>query len=186
MAANSLSPKMQEWESDLKSVGRVEIRFNSKGMIPRVAFAAALLAALIWGLYNDDLFGEVGLLLAILAASAFLIGTVSYVQRKWANKSILVERDSIVTMEGVRVPWADIDHVTVFYVPRSGPAVQLVLTEEAWNAFMASQGRGGKILHKSNRIMSANRGLIMPQYLDARPQELSHWLNHRLAERPSG
>lgn len=86
-------------------------------------------------------------------------------------------------MEGIRVRWEDIDHITVFRVPRSGPAVQLVLTEEAWERFMASQGRGGRFVHGSNKLMSANRGLIMPQYLDARPQELSHWLNYRLTDR---
>lgn len=184
MADAVMTPKMEKWERDFNSIGRVEIGFNSKAMLPRVAVAAALLAALIWGMYNDDLFGTTGLVVAILAAAIFLLGTVSYVQGKWGGTSIIIERDSIVTMDGIRVPWIDIDHATVFYVPRSGPAVQLVLTEQAWNAFISSQSRGGKILHNSNKLISANRGLVMPQYLDAKPKELAGWLNYRRSQHP--
>ena len=171
------SPTIEAWSSELDSVGRVEIRSNFRGLIFRVGIAVIVLGMLIYSMYMEGTLGTSGLVVAVVAAAALVIGCVLFVISKWGGKAIVVERVSLVTMEGHRIPWKDIDHVTVFHVPRSGAAVQVVLTEQAWNAFLATQGRSDKFTHRTNKWMSTNRGLLMPQYMDARPQELAAWLN---------
>lgn len=172
-----MTPSMQGWQNDLESVGRVEIKSSFTSLIWRVGMAVAIVAVVIILRYQAGDIGERGLMIAVAGFAVLIVGCIVFVKVKWGDSSITIERDSIVTMDGGRIPWTDITDVSVYNAPRSGTALQVNLTEQAWTEHMSKQHRGGKMMHGANKLITRNRGLIQPEYLDARPAELAAWMN---------
>lgn len=172
-----MTPNMQSWTDDLNSFGQVKIKTNFKSLIWRVGLAAIIVAVVVWFRYQAGDIGERGLSIAIGGFALLIIGCVIFVKMKWGNSSIIVERDGIVLYDGKRIPWSGITDVSVFNNPRSGSALQVNLTEDAWNARMNEEGRGGKMMHGANKFITRNRGLVQPEYMDVNPAEFAAWLN---------
>ncbi len=177
MADASMTPNMQSWTDDLNNFGRTEIKTSFKSLTWRIGIAVAVLTAVIWFRYEAGDIGQRGLTLAIGGSILLLVGCVVFVKMKWGDSKIIVERDGVVLYDGKRFPWSDITDVTVFNNPRSGSALQVNLTEDAWKARMDSEGAGGKLLHGANKFITRKRGLVQPEYFDANPAELAAWMN---------
>lgn len=169
--------EIQKWTNDINSVGRVEIKTSFKSLIWRVAIAAAFVAIFIFFRYQAGDIGDRGLTIAIAGFVLLIAGCIVFVRMKWGDQSLIIERDSVVTVSGQRIPWSDISSVSVYQAPRSGAALMVNLTEQAWAEHMNNQGRGGRMMHGANKFITRNRGLVQPEYLDARPAELAAWMN---------
>lgn len=172
-----MTPNMQRWTSDLNNVGRVEIKTNFKSLTWRVGIAIVVVAIFVWVRYQAGDIGQHGLTLAIGGFALLIIGCIIFVKYKWGDSKITIERDSVVLHDGKRIPWSEITDVSVYDSPRSGSALQVNLTEEAWNDRMDAEGRGGKMLHGANKLITRNRGLVQPEYMAANPAELAAWMN---------
>lgn len=177
MADTGMTPNMQSWTDDLRSVGRVEIGTSFKSLIWRVGIAAIVVAVVVWLRYQAGDIGDRGLTIAIVGFVALIFGCVVFVKMKWGASKIVVERDSVILYDGKRIPWSGITDISVFNNPRSGSALQVNLTEEAWADRMGAEGRGGKMMHGANKFITRNRGLVQPEYMDVNPAEFAAWLN---------
>lgn len=177
MANTALTPNMQKWEQDLNGVGRVEIGTTFKSLIWRVGIAAIIVAVVIWMRYQAGDIGQRGLTIAIVGFTLLIVGCMVFVKMKWGDSKIIVERDSIVLYDGKRIPWSDITDVSMYNNPRSGSALQVNLTEDAWGARMGEEGRAGKMMHGANSFITRNRGLVQPEYMDINPAEFAAWAN---------
>ena len=174
------NPQIEKWQQELDSIGRVEIKSDFSGLTWRVGLAFALAAGVIYMRYLAGDLGQRGLTYAFAGLALLIAVLVVAVRMYWGGKAILIERDSIVTMEGVRIPWTDITDVSVFTLHRSGPALQVNLTESAWSNFLLNQGRGGRFLHRANNVVTRNRGLVMSQYLEGQVEDLAAWMNQHV------
>lgn len=168
---------MQSWTDDLYNIGQVKIKTNFKSLIWRVGLAVIIVAVVVWFRYQAGDIGQRGLTIAVAGFALLIIGCVVFVKSKWGDSKIIVERDGIVLYDGKRIPWSDITDVSVYNNPRSGSALQVNLTEEAWSNRMSSEGRGGKMMHGANKFITRNRGLVQPEYMDVNPAEFAAWLN---------
>lgn len=177
MADTGMTANMQSWTDDLRNIGRVEIRMTFKSLLWRVGIAVIVIAIFIGIRYEAGDIGQRGLTLAIGGFALLIIGCIVFVKKKWGDTAMVIERDSVVLYDDRRIPWSDITDISVYNNPRSGSALQVNLTQEAWNAHMNKEGRGGKMMHSANKLITRNRGLVQPQYLDANPDELAAWMN---------
>lgn len=179
MAESVMSPQIQAWMKELESVGRVEIRSSFTSLIWRVGLAVAIVALFILVRFQAGDIGQRGLATAIIGFAALIIGSTMFVRMKYGDKTIVIETDGLITMDGKRIPWTDIEDVSVYSDPRGRAAsnVQVNLTAQAWDAHLVGQGAGGKLVHGANKLIARNRAIIMPSYLDAKPHELAAWLN---------
>src|SRR5699024_4889419 len=109
----------------------VEIKTNFSSLLWRVGIAGTIVAIFIWARYEAGDIGQRGLMIAIVGFALLIVGSIVFGKWKWGDKSIIIERDSVVTIDGKRIPWTDITDVSVYNAPRSGEAVQVNLTEEA-------------------------------------------------------
>lgn len=161
----------------MRNIGRVEIKNNFKSLIWRVGLAVLIVAVVVWLRYEAGDIGERGLTIAVAGFALLIVGCVVFVKMKWGNSSIIVESDSIVLYDGRRIPWSDVTDISVYNNPRSGSALQVNLTEEAWSMHMGDEGRGGKMMHSANKFITRNRGFVQPEYMDVNPAEFAAWLN---------
>lgn len=170
---------VQSWTDDLNSVGRVEIKPNFNSLIWRIGLAIAIVVLFISIRFQAGDIGQRGLAIAIIGFAVLIIGSSIFVRITYGGKVLVIERDSLVTMDGKRIPWTDVQDVTVYSDPRgrTPSSVQVNLTEQAWSAHMASQGTGGRMMHGANKLLTRNRAIMLPTYLDAKSQELAEWLN---------
>lgn len=172
------------WIQELESIGRVEIKSSFKSLIWRVGLAVAIVAFVIYARYQAGDIGQRGLTIAVIGSGVLIIACLAFVKMKYGGKSIVIERDSLTTMEGMRIPWTDIVDVTIFTAPRSDNSVLVNLTEDAWIQHMATQQGGGKMLHKANKFITRNRSIVLPSYLDAPQNDLVELLNRYAQGRP--
>lgn len=178
-----ISP-VDTWIQELESIGRVEIKSSFKSLIWRVGLAVAIVAFVIYARYQAGDIGQRGLTIAVIGSGVLIIACLAFVKMKYGGKSIVIERDSLTTMEGMRIPWTDIVDVTIFTAPRSDNSVLVNLTEDAWIQHMATQQGGGKMLHKANKFITRNRSIVLPSYLDAPQNDLVELLNRYAQGRP--
>lgn len=177
MTEGSLTPNMQKWTDDLQSFGKVEISAAFKSLIWRVGLAVIIIAIFLWAQYNSGNIGQTGLTWGIVGFVALIVGLIAFVKIKWGDSNLTIDRDGVQTFDGHRIPWTDITDVSVYNAPRSGSALQINVTQEAWDAHLAGQNRGGKIMHSANKFVTRNRGFVQPEYLGANPHELAAWMN---------
>lgn len=178
-----ISP-VDTWIQELESIGRVEIKSSFKSLIWRVGLAVAIVAFVIYARYQAGDIGQRGLTIAVIGSGVLIIACLAFVKMKYGGKSIVIERDGLTTMEGMRIPWTDIVDVTIFTAPRSDNSVLVNLTEDAWIQHMATQQGGGKMLHKANKFITRNRSIVLPSYLDAPQNDLVELLNRYAQGRP--
>lgn len=177
MSSAVTSSQIQQWQQELESIGRVDIESDFSGLTWRVALALLLAGGIIYARYLAGDLSQQVFLYALAGLVLFIGVLVIAVRTYWGGKSVIIERDSVVITDGSRISWADVTDVTVFNMHNSGPAVQINLTEDAWADYLANQGRGGNILHRANKMVTRNRGLVLPQYLQGSPEELAAWMN---------
>lgn len=173
------SPQIRAWIRELESVGRVEIKPNFNSLIWRIGLAIAIVVLFISIRFQAGDIGQRGLAIAIIGFAVLIIGSSIFIRITYGGKALVIERDSLVTMEGKRIPWTDVQDVTVYSDPRGRTpiSVQVNLTEQAWSDHMAAQGAGGRVMHGANKLLTRNRAIMLPTYLDAKPQEMAEWLN---------
>lgn len=177
MVDAGMSQNMQSWTNDINNIGRVEIKTSFKSLNTRLIVVIAVITGFVIRAYQVGDVGTRGLTIAIVGFAALIIGCIVFVKKKWGDQSFTIERDSVVTVSGQRILWSDITNVSVYQAPRSGAALMVNLTEEAWNGHLNSQGRAGRMMHGANKFITRNRGLVQPEYLDAPPAELANWMN---------
>lgn len=134
MTEGSLTPNMQKWTDDLQSFGKVEISAAFKSLIWRVGLAVIIIAIFLWAQYNSGNIGQTGLTWGIVGFVALIVGLIAFVKIKWGDSNLTIDRDGVQTFDGHRIPWTDITDVSVYNAPRSGSALQINVTQEAWDA----------------------------------------------------
>lgn len=169
--------QQQEWQSALERDGKVTISSGFGSLLWRVAIAVALVAFFIFARYQSGDIGQRGLTIAIIAFALLIIGCIIFVVKFYGGKSISVDSHGITMMDGANHQWSDVTDVGVYSPMKSPPMVSLNLSQAAWDTYMNSQNAAARAMHKGNKLVMRERGVVLPSYLAANPDELAPWLN---------
>lgn len=178
--------KADTWQQQLDTMGSVRLGVSTRKifwplgigyLIFVVLYATELQSGEVDG-------GEYGF--AVIVGGLMLLAIGLTIRKlSGGNKAYVIERDAFILQNGTRIPWSEVEDVDVFRNMRGPDSVRLLVNEDAWQRFQASNGRGMRGMNSFNQALTRKRGIYLGGGIEGDSKELADWLRDTFVNPPA-
>lgn len=177
MSADLVSARTQEWVNEIDTTGRVAIRHRPRTYLLQFGVPVAVVIVLFVYAAVTGRVGTVELVFGVVFVPIFFLifALIIFFQHK--GKELVIDRGGITTLDGHRFGWHDVSSADVFRSSRSRPTVRILVSDSAWQGYLASRSILSRALNEFNSAVSRKNGIYLPPQLGADPDELAALIN---------